>query len=179
MNPNPSSSAAALVALLRRQNLTIATAESCTGGLLAGAITDIAGASAVFHCGVITYSNAMKTAVLDVDPALMARVGAVSAEVAEAMAVGALHYANARVALSITGIAGPEGGTASKPVGTVFIGCAMIPPADSSHAMLDSVVSPTVFHVRCLFQGTRAAVRAQAVAEALRLAYAWMTDDAA
>jgi nicotinamide-nucleotide amidase len=99
---------------------TIALAESCTGGLLAGRLTERPGSSAYVAGGVVSYSNEAKAALLGVDPELIERVGAVSAEVAEAMADGALDRFDADVAVAITGIAGPGGGTEEKPVGTVF-----------------------------------------------------------
>jgi nicotinamide-nucleotide amidase len=113
-----------LVALLRKQNLKVATAESCTGGLVAGAITDIPGASYVFDRGFVVYSNAAKHELLGVARELIATHGAVSAEVARAMAHGALMRSFADIAVAVTGIAGPEGGTAEKPVGLVHFACA-------------------------------------------------------
>jgi nicotinamide-nucleotide amidase len=103
----------------------LATAESCTGGLVAAACTDLAGSSGWFERGFVTYSNAAKSQMLGVDPALIAQYGAVSEPVARAMAQGALHYAQAQVALSVTGVAGPGGGSADKPVGTVWFGWAL------------------------------------------------------
>lgn len=103
----------------RRNGLTIATAESCTGGMVAAALTDIAGSSDVFDRGFVTYSNAAKEAMIGVPAALIAENGAVSAEVAAAMAEGALRASSAGLAVAITGVAGPGGGTAAKPVGLV------------------------------------------------------------
>ncbi len=108
-----------VAALLRSSSRTIATAESCTGGLLAGRLTDLAGSSDYVLGGVVVYSNAAKIALAGVDSALIARVGAVSAEVAEALADGARVALGADVGVGITGIAGPGGGTEDKPVGTV------------------------------------------------------------
>jgi nicotinamide-nucleotide amidase len=105
--------------LLAARGLTLAVAESCTGGLVAELMTDAPGASAFFVGGAITYSNAAKTAALGVDPTLVTRCGAVSAEVARAMAEGARGRFAADLALSLTGIAGPTGGTPDKPVGLV------------------------------------------------------------
>jgi nicotinamide-nucleotide amidase len=113
-----------LVATCRDESLTLATAESCTGGLLAGLITTVAGASDVFDRGFVTYSNAAKVECLGVSPELLERVGAVSAEVAAAMAEGTLVHSRADIALSITGIAGPGGGSTEKPVGLVHFGLA-------------------------------------------------------
>lgn len=104
--------------------LKVATAESCTGGLVAAAITDLSGASAIFDWGVVTYSNAAKTALLDVPKPLLDAHGAVSAEVAAAMAEGALARSGADATIAVTGIAGPDGGTAEKPVGLVHFATA-------------------------------------------------------
>jgi nicotinamide-nucleotide amidase len=108
----------------RQRHWRIATAESCTGGMVAAALTEIAGSSDVFDRGFVTYSNQAKTDMLGIPAELIARHGAVSAEVAQAMAVGTLSHSNADVALSITGIAGPGGGSHEKPVGLVFLACA-------------------------------------------------------
>jgi nicotinamide-nucleotide amidase len=117
-------SAAALVALCKARGLRVATAESCTGGLVAGAITDIPGSSAIFTHGFISYANEAKTQMLGVPEALLAEHGAVSPEVAAAMALGARERSGADLAISTTGIAGPDGGSAEKPVGTVWFGLA-------------------------------------------------------
>jgi nicotinamide-nucleotide amidase len=107
-----------------KRGLTVATAESCTGGLVAGALTEIPGSSSVVDRGFITYSNAAKETVLGVPAAILAKYGAVSAETAEAMARGALRASGAGLAVAITGIAGPGGGTADKPVGLVHFAAA-------------------------------------------------------
>ncbi len=112
------SRAANLLALAKAKGVTIATAESCTGGLVAGAITEVAGASDVFDRGFVTYSNAAKTAMLDVPEAMIASDGAVSEAVAAAMAAGALARSAADVAVAVTGVAGP-GGSERKPEGRV------------------------------------------------------------
>ena len=109
--------------LLRRQWM-LATAESCTGGMVAAACTDLAGSSAWLERGFVTYSNAAKTQMLGVDAQLIATHGAVSEPVARAMAQGALQHSAAQVALAITGVAGPGGGTDAKPVGMVWFGFA-------------------------------------------------------
>jgi nicotinamide-nucleotide amidase len=113
-----------VVKRLTKQQATLATAESCTGGLLASRITDVPGSSAIFLEGNVTYSNAAKTRTLGIPESLLEAFGAVSAEVAQVMAEGALNRAQSTYALSTTGIAGPDGGSDQKPVGTVFFGLA-------------------------------------------------------
>jgi nicotinamide-nucleotide amidase len=113
-----------LIATLRARGLKLATAESCTGGLIAGVITEVPGASDVFERGFVTYSNASKIGALGVDLETLRRHGAVSAETARAMAEGARRASAAEVAVAVTGIAGPGGGTPDKPVGLVHIGLA-------------------------------------------------------
>src|SRR5689334_3929995 len=113
--------ARALLDLCRRKGLKLAAAESCTGGLLAATLTEIPGSSDVLDRGFVTYSNQAKQEMLGVSPATLARHGAVSRETAEAMAQGALAHAPVDLAVSITGIAGPGGGTAAKPVGLVHL----------------------------------------------------------
>ena len=113
-----------LLEICETKELMVATVESCTGGLLAGCLTAVPGSSAVVERGFVTYSNEAKSDLAGVDPALIERHGAVSREVAEAMAAGALTHAPVDIAASVTGIAGPGGGTAAKPVGLVFIGAA-------------------------------------------------------
>ena len=129
------------------------TAESCTGGLIAAACTDLAGSSDWFERGIVSYSNAAKCELLGVPADLIEAHGAVSSAVAEAMAQGALLHAHAQVALSVTGVAGPSGGSAHKPVGTVWFGWAL--PGASWTSMQR-------------FDGDRHAVRIQSVAHALR-----------
>ncbi|MBV1703618.1 MAG: CinA family protein [Hyphomicrobiales bacterium] len=116
--------AAALLASLRSRGWTLATAESCTGGLVAALLTDVPGSSDVVERGFVTYSNAAKAEMLGVPAALIEAHGAVSAEVARAMAEGALTHSRADVAVAITGVAGPGGGTAGKPVGLVHFAAA-------------------------------------------------------
>jgi nicotinamide-nucleotide amidase len=113
-----------LLELGRARGLLIATAESCTGGLVAAALTDIAGSSDVFERGFVTYSNAAKEELLGVPAAALAAHGAVSRETAQAMAQGALAHSRADLAVAITGVAGPGGGTADKPVGLVHFAAA-------------------------------------------------------
>lgn len=107
---------------LRARGWMLATAESCTGGMLAAACTDLEGSSTWFDRGFVTYSNAAKTEMLGVPAALIARHGAVSEAVVRAMAAGAASHAPVQAALAVTGVAGPGGGSADKPVGTVWIG---------------------------------------------------------
>ena len=116
--------AAALLDTYRQRGLKIATAESCTGGLVAALLTEISGSSAVVERGFITYSNEAKTELIGVPSDMIAAHGAVSEPVARAMAEGALAHSRADVAVGITGVAGPTGGTASKPVGLVHFGLA-------------------------------------------------------
>jgi len=111
-----------LLALYRTRGLRIATAESCTGGMIAAALTDIGGSSDVFERGFVTYSNEAKTEMLGVPAELIAHHGAVSVHVAREMALGALRHARADVAVAVTGIAGPGGGSDAKPVGLVYLG---------------------------------------------------------
>ena len=113
-----------LLDLCRRRGLHVATAESCTGGMVAAALTDIAGSSDVMECGFITYSNAAKEAMLGVPAATLKQYGAVSAETAAAMAAGALGSSQADLTVAITGVAGPGGGSRQKPVGLVHFAAA-------------------------------------------------------
>jgi nicotinamide-nucleotide amidase len=135
------------------KRVMIAAAESCTGGLVAGAITAVAGSSDWFERGFVTYSNAAKIEQLSVPPGLIGQFGAVSEEVAVAMARGALGASRAQWAVAVTGIAGPTGGSTEKPVGTVCF--AWVGPASSGSE-------------RHLLPGDRAAVRGRSVAIALR-----------
>ena len=144
-----------LLEICNAKSLTLATVESCTGGLLAGCLTSVAGSSSVVERGYVTYSNQAKIEEVGVDPDLIARHGAVSHEVAEAMAAGALRHAPVDLAAGITGVAGPGGGSAEKPVGLVYI----------SAAAQNAV--PVVTEHR--FKGDRDAVRAASLAVALDL----------
>ncbi|MCM2251425.1 MAG: CinA family protein [Ramlibacter sp.] len=130
----------------------LATAESCTGGLIAAACTDLPGSSNWFDRGFVTYSDESKAELLGVDPALIAAHGAVSEEVVRAMAAGAVRYSRARVGVAVTGIAGPAGGSPQKPVGTVWFGF-----------MVDGVLTSEMKR----FGGDRAAVRRATVERAL------------
>ena len=144
-----------VLALYRARGWMIATAESCTGGLIAAALTAVSGSSDVMDRGFVTYSNAAKTAMLGVPAALIAAHGAVSEPVAAAMADGALIRSDAHVAVSVTGVAGPGGGSVEKPVGTVWFGLA--------------VRGDAVTTLCCQLPGDRDAVRAASVQQALRL----------
>ena len=147
--------AKALLDTMRRQRARLAIAESCTGGLIAGCVTEIAGSSRVFDRGFVTYSNEAKTELLGVPVDLLAQLGAVSAEVASAMAAGALERSGAGLAVSVTGVSGPAGGSAEKPVGTVFMAVARRGEAPQAH--------------RFQFDGDRTAVRLATVDKALDL----------
>lgn len=122
--PDLDARAAELIDRLRGAGLKLATAESCTGGLIAGLITSVSGSSDVLDCGFVTYSNGAKARMIGVPPDLIQRHGAVSAEVARAMAEGALANSAADVAVAVTGVAGPGGGSAAKPVGLVHCAAA-------------------------------------------------------
>ncbi len=152
------SAAEALLEACRREGLKLATAESCTGGLIAGLLTSISGASDVFERGFVTYTNQAKQENLDVPGALFddGAPGAVSEDTARAMAEGALRNSSAQIAVAVTGIAGPTGGTEEKPVGLVHIAAAR----DGAETLLES-------HV---FDGGRDAVRMQSVDAAVKLA---------
>ena len=119
-----------VLALARAKGVKIATAESCTGGLIAGALTEISGSSDVVDRGYLTYSNTAKMDLLGVPKDMLETCGAVSQEVAKAMATGALQKSDAQITVSVTGIAGPTGGTADKPVGLVHMACAYGPNTD-------------------------------------------------
>ncbi len=147
----------ALVAdLLQKNKWLLVTAESCTGGLIAAACTDLAGSSNWFERGFVTYSNAAKTEALGVDAALIEKEGAVSEAVARAMTLGALSHSHAQVAVAVTGVAGPTGGSRLKPVGTVWFGFG-----------LPGKAGKLVSEVR-RFEGDRAAVRAATVRHVLQ-----------
>ena len=155
LDPAILAAAANLLERLRHRGLMLATAESCTGGLIAAALTHIPGSSDVVDRGFVTYSNAAKSELLGIPAALIAVHGAVSQPVAAAMAEGAVARSDADLAVAVTGVAGPGGGTADKPVGLVWFGLARRGhPSHTEHRV---------------FPGDRAAVRAATVALALRL----------
>ena len=145
-----------LAAELGRQlqvlNAQVTTAESCTGGAISEAITRIAGSSAWFEAGFVTYSNQQKTRQLQVPEPLFAQVGAVSREVVEAMARGAQAQSEARFSVAVSGVAGPGGGSAAKPVGTVWLAWSVDGQTTAEH---------------CLFAGNRTEIRTQAAVKAL------------
>ena len=151
-----------LANLMLTNRQMLATAESCTGGMIAAACTDLAGSSAWFERGFVTYSNDAKTHMLGVDAALIAQHGAVSEEVVRAMVQGAITHSRAQVAVAVTGVAGPTGGSAAKPVGTVWFGFAT--PA--------GVVTETL-----RFEGDRAAVRQATVNHALARLVSLLADE--
>ena len=144
---------------LQDRGWMLATAESCTGGMIAAACTDLAGSSAWFERGLVTYSNEAKTELLGVDAELIRTHGAVSEPVARAMAAGAVARSHARVSVAVTGVAGPSGGSAAKPVGTVWFGWAL----------------PGRLESQCMhFPGDRAAVRQATVLHALTRLESWL-----
>jgi nicotinamide-nucleotide amidase len=155
LEPGTLAGAEALLALARSRRKMMTTAESCTGGLIAAALTAIAGSSDVVERGFVTYSNQAKTELLGVPAELIATFGAVSREVAEHMAAGAIAHSRADIAVAVTGVAGPGGGSADKPVGLVWFGLA------AKHAATRSVSH--------IFPGERTAVRAAAVMESFHL----------
>lgn len=148
----------ALAEALRGRGWRLATAESCTGGLIAAACTAVAGSSDWFECGYVSYSNAAKTDMLGVDAALIAEHGAVSEAVARAMARGAIERAGVQLSVAVTGIAGPGGATPGKPVGTVWLAVAWL------GAGRDVQVTAAPLQLG----GDRAAVREQTVMQALQ-----------
>jgi len=143
-----------IIRFLIEKTLTISTAESCTGGLLASRLTDISGSSRVFMAGVITYSNETKTRLLKVPADLIRKKGAVSEDVALAMAKGVQKAHKTHFGIGITGIAGPTGGTRTKPVGLVYI--AIVTPAES-------------LCLTCQFSGTRTQIKRAVTTQALEL----------
>ena len=147
--------ARATLEAMRARQWMVATAESCTGGLIAGALTEIAGSSDVVDRGFVTYTNTAKTEMLGVPAAVVEVHGAVSQAVAEAMAEGALQRSDAHATVAVTGVAGPGGGSAEKPVGTVWFGCAATGMETVSE--------------RKVFPGDRSAVRRATVLHALSM----------
>ncbi len=144
----------AVVRILKKYELTVTTAESCTGGMIASKIVNVAGASEVFDQGFITYSNKAKRKLLDVNKNTLKKYGAVSEQTAEEMALGGVEAADSDACIAVTGIAGPDGGTPEKPVGLVYIGCC---------------IKDEVTVKECHFHGTRLEVREQSANTALDL----------
>jgi nicotinamide-nucleotide amidase len=154
VNANPTSALCEqLATALQARGWLLATAESCTGGMIAAACTDLSGSSNWFERGFVSYSNEAKTELLGVAPDLIVQHGAVSEVVARAMAFGAIRHSRARVSVAVTGVAGPTGGSAEKPVGTVWFGF-----------QVDGRLTSETRR----FAGDRAAVRSQTVDYALR-----------
>ena len=164
----------ALAQALMQHGWMLATAESCTGGLIAARCTDLAGSSDWFERGFVTYSNEAKHELLGVDLALIAEHGAVSEAVAQAMALGALRHSQAQVAVAVTGIAGPSGGSADKPVGTVWFAWAL--PSDTGPTLGAETAWVKAECQR--FDGDRAAVRAATVHHALDTLVRWLNQRA-
>ena len=144
-----------MINLLKKYNLTVSTAESCTGGLIASAITEISGSSTFFGMGVVTYANEAKMKLLGVKSDTLTAYGAVSEQTAKEMAEGILRLSESDVSISVTGIAGPTGGTPEKPVGLVYIGISG---------------EFGTFSYENHFAGNRSQVRAQTVEKAFKLA---------
>ena len=150
------------VNLLIEKQMTVTTAESCTGGLLSGTIVNVAGVSDVFHQSYVTYANSAKHELIGVPEETLETFGAVSQQTAKAMAEGAAKAAKADVALAVTGIAGPGGGTKEKPVGLVYIGCCV-----NGHTEV----------IECHFSGSRLEIRQATVAKALEFGYRCVMND--
>ena len=150
------------VNLLIEKQMTVTTAESCTGGLLSGTIVNVAGVSDVFHQSYVTYANSAKHELIGVPEETLETFGAVSQQTAKAMAEGAAKAAKANVALAVTGIAGPGGGTKEKPVGLVYIGCCV-----NGHTEV----------IECHFSGSRLEIRQATVAKALEFGYRCVMND--
>lgn len=142
-----------LVAFLKENNMSITTAESCTGGMIASEIVEVSGASNVFFEGYITYSEEAKAKLLNVSPNTISKYGVVSVEVAAEMAKGAATAAKADVAISTTGVAGPFGGSKENPVGTVCIGC---------------YIKGRIYTPKCHFEGDRQMIRKSATKYAIK-----------
>ena len=145
-----------VVALMREKNLTLAVAESCTGGMLSSRIIDVAGVSDVYKAGFVTYANEAKQKLIGVKEETLAQYGAVSEQTAKEMVLGALEAAEADMAVATTGIAGPGGGTKEKPVGLVYIAC-----GNAENIVVE----------KCMFNGTRSEIRQASVEYALGMLY--------
>jgi len=159
-----------LAQALLQHGWMLSTAESCTGGLIAARCTDLAGSSDWFERGFVTYSNDAKHELLGVDPSLLRQHGAVSEPVAQAMALGALRHSQAQVSVAVTGIAGPSGGSADKPIGTVWFAWAL--PSDTGPTL---GAETAWVKTECRqFPGDRTAVREATVAHALQTLTHWL-----
>ena len=196
MKEQISSQAGALVDTLIERGMRVTTAESCTGGLVSAAITEVRGSSAAFEGGAVCYANEVKSFILGVNEEIFATKGAVSAECAVEMAVGAATLFSADLAIALTGIAGPDGGTPQKPVGTVFIcvatkrgqaesNCGILPEnAVDDHKKEENSADfpPDLAHFSTMvvenhFSGNREEIRKQSVLKALRLANAALSGE--
>ncbi len=166
-NSHLTNKAANLIAKLKDCNGKLSLAESCTGGLLSALITEVSGSSSVFDRSFVTYSNEAKMTMLDVDKELIAELGAVSAQVATAMAIGAIVNSKANVAAAITGIAGPLGGSDDKPVGLVYISVIRYDDEqkDREKIVKNAKISTRKFN----FSGDRVDVRRSSLENALRM----------
>lgn len=160
MNPDLTASILALAEILTSRDLRLVTAESCTGGGIASALTDIAGSSGWFECGFVTYSNEAKIRYLDVAPSTIEQYGAVSEETVRAMVAGAVNNSLGDLAVAVSGVAGPDGGSADKPVGTVWFAW-----GNDEQQITEC----------CHFAGDRAAVREQAVIHAIQGLCRWLS----
>ena len=150
---------------LIEKKLKVAVAESCTGGMLAQQFTSVSGSSKWFECGFVTYSNASKIRLLEVEANVLNEYGAVSEQVAEQMAIGVLKHSDADISAAITGIAGPGGGTDDKPVGTVYIATAIKNQANKqANNQASYLIGEVIHHV---FEGDRKAVRDQSASAAI------------
>ncbi len=161
---------------LSQKQLKLATAESCTGGGLSYCLTSVPGSSAWFECGFVTYSNAAKVTLLNIDIATLEAYGAVSAETAAAMAAGALQQSAAQISIAITGIAGPDGGTKEKPVGTIWIAwekkeknAERIQEKHIQHAPQNEIQTE-----HFIFSGTRQEIREKTIIAAIEKLLVWV-----
>jgi nicotinamide-nucleotide amidase len=160
-----------LASSLNQHGWMLSTAESCTGGMIAARCTDLAGSSDWFERGFVTYSNEAKHELLGVEYSLIEQHGAVSEQVAQAMALGAMRHSHAQVSLAVTGIAGPSGGSTDKPVGTVWFAWALPSETGPTLGAETAWVKTELKH----FAGGRAAVREATVQHALQTLVSWLS----